>query len=133
MKLAEKIEGILFGKVAGEVSCISEIECLVKNLFSLVRVLQVASLDCTKEPGPEMLINDGIACALKVPCSKKQEFQQHIRWVAEDVGPNGKCPVQDENEFRKLDRSLLDESASFVSQSTISSISQDFGKVKPCC
>lgn len=89
---------------------------------------QVASLDCTKEPGPEMLINDGIACALKVPCSKKQEFQQHIRWVAEDVGPNGKCPVQDENEFRKLDRSLLDESASFVSQSTISSISQDFGK-----
>jgi hypothetical protein len=34
MKLAEKIEGILFGKVAGEVSCISEIECLVKNLFS---------------------------------------------------------------------------------------------------
>lgn len=89
---------------------------------------QVASLDCTKEPGPEMLINDVVACALKVPCSKKQEFQQHIRWVAEDVGPNGKCPVQDENEFRKLDQSLLDDSASFVSQSTISSISQYSGK-----
>lgn len=133
MKLAEKIEGILFGKVAGEVSCISEIECLVPNFFSLACVLQIASLECTKEPGPEMLINDGIACALKVPCSKKQEFQQHIRWVAEDGGSNGKCPVQDENEFRKLDQSLPDESASFVSQSTISLISQDFGKVKPCC
>ncbi|KAJ6973425.1 hypothetical protein NC653_033682 [Populus alba x Populus x berolinensis] len=59
---------------------------------------------------------------------RKQEFQQHIRWVAEDVGPNGKCPVQDENEFRKLDLSLLDDSASFVSQSTISSISQYSGK-----
>ncbi|KAG5232064.1 histidine kinase [Salix suchowensis] len=89
---------------------------------------QIASLECTKEPGPKMLINDGIACALKVPCSKKQEFQQHIRWVTEDGGSNGKCPVQDENEFRKLDQSLPDESASFVSQSTISLISQDFGK-----
>lgn len=69
---------------------------------------------------------NAIACALKVPCSQNQEFEKQHDQAAESLEPNDQCPVRDENIPGKLDLSLLgDQSASFSSQSTSSSVSLD--------
>lgn len=54
-----------------------------------------------------MLLHNGITCALKVPCSKKQEFQKQSIWLAEDVEHLDQCPVEDMNISWKLDHSAL--------------------------
>lgn len=87
---------------------------------------QIASLECTKEAGFEMPPGNAIACALKVPCSQNQEFEKQHDLAAESLEPNDQCPVRDENIPGKLDLSSLgDQSASFSSQSTSSSVSLD--------
>ena len=89
-------------------------------------MLQIASLACTKEAGFEMPRSDAIACALKAPCSRNQEFENRHDQVAESLEPNGQCPVQDENLPGKLDLSSReDQSAPSHSQSMCSSISLD--------
>uniref|UniRef100_A0A5B7B4K1 histidine kinase n=1 Tax=Davidia involucrata TaxID=16924 RepID=A0A5B7B4K1_DAVIN len=85
---------------------------------------QVTSLKCTKESVFEMPRSNVIACALKVLCSRKQEFEKQCEIVSDDVKPQDQCPVQDENISRKLGLSLLeDKSLSSVSQSLSPSIS----------
>ncbi|TXG55502.1 hypothetical protein EZV62_020758 [Acer yangbiense] len=90
---------------------------------------QISSLECTREPRPEIPSSSGIACALKVQCSEKQEFmKQNIR-AAENVEHKDQCPVQDVNILRKLDPLVLEDMpfvASTISQ--ISSECQNYGK-----
>ncbi|XP_004293495.1 PREDICTED: histidine kinase 2-like [Fragaria vesca subsp. vesca] len=82
---------------------------------------QIASLECTKETGPAMLLTDGISCALKALCSDEREFQEHHKWVAEYVEAEDQCLAQDENIPRMLDLSLLQEnSLAQIPQSTVS-------------
>lgn len=54
-----------------------------------------------------MLLRNGIICAMKVPYSKKQEFQKQTIWLAEDVKQMDQCPVEDVNVSWKLDHSVL--------------------------
>ncbi|KAF2292395.1 hypothetical protein GH714_021780 [Hevea brasiliensis] len=84
----------------------SQLHALV-SLFS--ESDQITSLECSKELGPEMEMTDGIACALKVLCLKKQEFQPQGGWAAEGVEPNNQCPAQDKNIPKKLEQSLRDK------------------------
>ncbi|CAL8139055.1 unnamed protein product [Prunus armeniaca] len=82
---------------------------------------QIASLECTKEPGLGMMLSDDITCALKVLCSDSQEFQKRHKWVTENVEARDQCLVQDENIPRELHLSLLeDKSVSCTPKSTIS-------------
>ncbi|KAL5865379.1 hypothetical protein ACOSQ3_002893 [Xanthoceras sorbifolium] len=90
---------------------------------------QIASLQCTKEPKHEMPSSGGIACALEVRCSEKQEFTKRNIWLAENVEHKDQCPVKDANILRKLDPSVLEDmpfAASTISQ--ISSGCQNYGK-----
>lgn len=79
-------------------------------------MLQITSLQCSKELGPEKELTDGIACALKVLCSKKHEFQPQGGWATEGVEASNQCPAQETNIPRKLEQSLRDELVSFVLQ-----------------
>jgi hypothetical protein len=110
--------------------------CHFFHLLSLFNVLQITSLQCTKNLGPKMLLSNSIACALRLPCSELHEFQKQHRWIAEN-GPRDQCPVRDEFIPGKLDLSMLDNKPMpFSSQSETSSISayhQICGKVGPCC
>ncbi|KAH7576637.1 hypothetical protein JRO89_XS01G0122200 [Xanthoceras sorbifolium] len=93
---------------------------------------QIASLQCTKEPKHEMPSSGGIACALEVRCSEKQEFTKRNIWLAENVEHKDQCPVKDANILRKLDPSVLEDmpfAASTISQ--ISSGCQNYGKNPP--
>ncbi|KAJ9176802.1 hypothetical protein P3X46_012079 [Hevea brasiliensis] len=56
-----------------------------------------------------MAMTNGITCALKVLCLKKQEFQPQERWATEDVEHNEQCPAQDMNIPRKPEQSLRDK------------------------
>ncbi|KAM1358774.1 hypothetical protein ACFX15_045004 [Malus domestica] len=81
---------------------------------------QIASLECTKEPGPGMMLGNVISCYLKVLCSD-EEFQKRHKWAAENEEAKDQCLVQDENIRRKCDVSLLeDTSPSCTVQSTVS-------------
>ncbi|KDP29904.1 hypothetical protein JCGZ_18473 [Jatropha curcas] len=100
---------------------------------------QIAPLKCTKEPGPEISMTTGIACALEVLCMKKQEFQPQGRWAAaEDVQPNDQCPAQEENLPRKLEQSLRDE-LNFLQTREVRDCAEDhcsilsFGLVEVSC
>ncbi|KAG8642160.1 hypothetical protein MANES_12G061600v8 [Manihot esculenta] len=84
----------------------SQLHALV-SLFS--ESDQITSPECPKELGPEMAMTDGIACALKALCSKKQEFQPQGGWAAQDLKTNDQCAAQDTNIARKLEQSLRDE------------------------
>ncbi|KAJ0110617.1 hypothetical protein Patl1_01860 [Pistacia atlantica] len=98
------------------------------NLFSASD--QISSLECTKEPGTGMPLSKSIACALKVPCSEKQELQKRNKLVAENVERKDQCPVKDVKAPWKLDRSVLAD-VSLVSKPNISPISpswQNFRK-----
>lgn len=82
---------------------------------------QIASLECTKEAGPGMLLTEGISCALKAVCSDEIEFQKHHKWVAEYVEAKDQCLVQDENISRRLDLSVLQKKpVAQIPQSTVS-------------
>ncbi|KAK4845333.1 hypothetical protein QYF36_003707 [Acer negundo] len=90
---------------------------------------QISSLECTREPRPQIPSSSGIACALKVQCSEKQEFMNLNIRAAENVEHKEQCPVQDVNILRKLDPSVLEDMpfvASTISQ--ISSECQNYGK-----
>lgn len=63
-----------------------------------------------------MAMTDGIACALKALCSKKQEFQPQGGWAAQDLKTNDQCAAQDTNIARKLEQSLRDELVYFALQ-----------------
>lgn len=114
-------------------NCIVTVKCVLKLLhvffsfffFSLLLTslcaLQIASLECTKEAGPGMLLTEGISCALKAVRSDEIEFQKHHKWVAEYVEAKDQCLVQDENISRRLDLSVLQKkSVAQIPQSTVS-------------
>lgn len=107
--------------------------CYVFQLLSLFNVLQITSLQCSKNLGPKMPLSNSIACALRLPCSELQEFHKQHRWIAENDEPKDQCPVRDEFIPRKFDLSMLDNTPMpFSSQSGTSSISanhQICGKV----
>lgn len=91
---------------------------------------QIASLKCTREPGSGMLLHNGITCAMKVPYSKKQEFQKQSIWLAEDVKQMDQCPVEDVNVSWKLDHSVLKN----ISQArTWSNCTRDHFKILSFC
>ncbi|XVF81484.1 hypothetical protein PTKIN_Ptkin15bG0159000 [Pterospermum kingtungense] len=83
---------------------------------------QVTFLECTRHSGPKKPLSDGIACALKVLCSEKQEKRQ--MWVAKTAELKDRCPVQVENFPSDHDLSLLEHN-SFVAENAVSSISQE--------
>ncbi|XP_050380718.1 histidine kinase 2 isoform X2 [Argentina anserina] len=81
---------------------VSKIQLLaLASLFS--ESDQIASLECTKETGPGLLLTEGISCALKAVCSEKTEFQKHHNSVEKYVEAEDQCLVQDENILRRLD------------------------------
>lgn len=90
-------------------------------------MLQIASLECTKEAGFETPPKNAIACALKEPCSGNKEFENRHGQVAESLETNDQCPVQDENLPGTLDLSSQEDyqSTPSHSQSICSSISID--------
>ncbi|XWS75863.1 hypothetical protein CRYUN_Cryun01aG0128500 [Craigia yunnanensis] len=83
---------------------------------------QITFLKCTRNSGPRKPSSDGIACALKVLCSKKQDFKKQQMWVVKTTELKDQCPVQVENISGEHDLSLL-EHDTFVSQNAVSLIS----------
>ncbi|XP_050204888.1 histidine kinase 2 [Mercurialis annua] len=75
----------------------SQLQALV-SLFS--ESDQITSLECTKESGYKMEMNNDVACALKVLC------QPQGRWTPVDVDANDQCPTQEENIRRELRQPL---------------------------
>lgn len=93
-------------------------------LLSLLCILQVTFLECTRHSGPKKPLSDGIACALKVLCSEKQDFKKQQMWVAKSTELKDQCPIQVDNFPSERDMSLLDHD-SFVAQDADSSISRE--------
>lgn len=116
----------------GCIFCCCILLVMSSQLLSLFNVLQITSLQCTKNLGPKMPLSNSVACALRLPCSELQDFRKQHRWIAENDEPRDQCPVQDEFNHRKFDLSILDNKPMpFSSQSGTSSISnhQICGKV----
>ncbi|XVF21118.1 hypothetical protein REPUB_Repub12eG0062900 [Reevesia pubescens] len=83
---------------------------------------QIAFLECSRHSGRKKPSSDGIACALKVLCSEKQDFKKQQMWVVKTTELKDQCPVQVENIPSELDLSLL-ENETFFSQNAVSSMS----------
>ncbi|KAK8669354.1 hypothetical protein V6N13_106787 [Hibiscus sabdariffa] len=83
---------------------------------------QIAFLECTKHSGPKRPSSDGVACALKVMCSEKQDFKMQKMWVVRTTELKDQCPVQVENIPSEHDL-LLDHHTS-VLQNSVSLVSQ---------
>lgn len=83
--------------------------------LSLLYIFQITFLECSRNSGPIKSSSDGIACALKVLCSEKQDFKKQQLWAVKSTELTDQCPVDGENIPAEHEFSLLKHNT-FVSQ-----------------